>query len=66
MKVRFKGVVEKGRGCSCAGRTSQFVRSKTFILPSGMVKRFRAGSVEEVSKPDGAFLLKYKSFEEVK
>lgn len=63
MKIVFNGVLEKRpKGCKCSGRKSEygFVRSKTYILPSGLQRTFRAGVTEEVSDVDGAFLLSYK------
>lgn len=60
MKVRFKGTVEKiKKGCPVCGKRridSQFSLSKTYILPSGVAKTFRAGKIEEVSIEDAQFL----------
>lgn len=64
MKIKFNGIVEKRKGgCSACGRRkteSQFHVSKTYILPSGITKTFRAGQAVEVSERDAAFLLQYK------
>lgn len=63
MKVVFNGTIEKrsSGGCRCKGKTtsSSFVRSKTYILPSGLTKKFVAGQPVEVSERDGEFLLSY-------
>lgn len=37
-----------------------FHSMKSYILPSGITKLFRAGKVEEVSDKDGEFLLSYQ------
>lgn len=63
MKVKFNGIVEKRRrGCKCRGGNSEtvFHSMKSYILPSGAMKLFRAGKVEEVSDGDGEFLLSYQ------
>lgn len=70
MKIRFKGTTEtRTSGCSVCGArhksTRKFVMVKQYILPSGMMKTFRAGNVEEVSNADGEFLLSYDCFERV-
>lgn len=64
MTLKFNGITEKkSRGCNCGGggRKTEvaFRTTKTFILPSGITKTFRAGKTEEVSKEDGDFLLSY-------
>lgn len=63
MKVVFNGTIEKrsGGGCRCKGKvtSSSFVRSKTYILPSGRTESFTAGQPKEVSERDGQFLLSY-------
>lgn len=63
MKVVFNGTVEKrtGGGCRCKGKVtnSTFVRSKMYILPSGISQRFIAGQPVDVSEQDGKFLLSY-------
>lgn len=63
MKVVFNGTIEKrsGGGCRCKGKvtSSSFVRSKTYILPSGRTENFTAGQPKEVSERDGQFLLSY-------
>lgn len=63
MKVAFNGAIEKrqGGGCNCKGKvtSSVFVRSKMYILPSGLTKTFIAGQPVEVSEQDGKFLLSY-------
>ena len=63
MKVVFNGTVEKKQsgGCNCKGRisSSTFVRSKTYIMPSGKSQNFIIGKPVEVSERDGAFLLSY-------
>ena len=72
MTVVFKGIVEKGRkGCPvCGKRRSNYIyRSRrTYILPSGNSKTFRAGVPVEVSERDGDFLLglTYESQGEIK
>lgn len=64
MKIKFNGVMEKRRkGCSVCGskRTEMgFSGSKTYILPSGITKTFRAGRCEEVKDEDAQFLLSYQ------
>lgn len=65
MKIRFMGMLEKTKkGCPvCGKRTtteSGYTAMKTYILPSGVTKVFRAGKVEEVSDNDAEFLLQYK------
>ena len=70
MKVRFKGTTEtRTGGCSVCGAghksKHKFVMVKQYIMPSGMMKTFRAGNVEEVSDTDGEFLLSYDCFERV-
>lgn len=62
MKVVFNGTVErKQSGCRCKGKVtnSTFVRSKMYILPSGMSKNFVVGQPADVSDRDGEFLLSY-------
>ena len=63
MKIKFNGIIEKrSKGCPvCGKRTtdSQFQNTKTYILPSGKTKTFRAGRIEEVTDEDGDFLLSY-------
>lgn len=63
MKVVFNGTIEKkaSSGCRCKGKvtSASFVRSKMYILPSGISKTFTVGQVEEVSERDGHFLLSY-------
>lgn len=64
MIVKFNGIIEKRKnGCPVCGghRTgSKFLTMKSYILPSGMTKMFRAGTAEEVTDEDGEFLLSYK------
>ena len=64
MKIVFRGTIEKRRrGCPVCGRRSisnTYSAMKTYILPSGITKTFRAGKVEEVNDRDGEFLLMYK------
>lgn len=64
MKIRFNGIIEKRtKGCPvCGKRTtdSQFKTMKSYILPSGITKTFRAGRIEEVTETDADFLLSYK------
>ena len=63
MKVVFNGTIEKkaNGGCNCRGKvtSSSFVRSKTYIMPSGKMHRFTVGQSVEVSERDGNFLLSY-------
>lgn len=63
MKVVFNGTVEKksSGGCRCKGKTtnSSFIRSKTYIMPSGRSHTFIVGQPVEVSERDGQFLLSY-------
>ena len=72
MRVVFKGIVEKGhKGCPvCGRRKSDYIyRSRrSYILPSGNSKTFRAGVPVEVSDRDGNFLLNltYESQGEIK
>lgn len=64
MKIVFNGVIERRRkGCSVCGKTvnsAGFTTTKTYILPSGITKTFRAGRVEEVQDMDAEFLLSYR------
>lgn len=64
MKIIFNGIIEKRKkGCGVCGKRhtdSSFQVSKTYILPSGVTRTFRAGQVTEVSDSDGEFLLEYK------
>lgn len=64
MKIMFNGVIEKRKkGCSVCGqkRTEMgFSGSKTYILPSGITKTFRAGKCVEVKDEDADFLLSYR------
>lgn len=64
MKIKFNGVLEKKKkGCSVCGRrfaSTGFTISKTYILPSGVTKTFRAGRCEEVKEADAEFLLSYR------
>lgn len=59
----FNGTVEKktNGGCNCKGKvtSSSFVRSKMYILPSGLTQTFIVGQPVEVSERDGQFLLSY-------
>lgn len=63
MKVVFNGTIEKktSGGCNCRGKVtnSSFVRSKMYILPSGLTQNFIVGQPVEVSETDGKFLLSY-------
>lgn len=67
MKIKFNGIYQReSKGCPvCGKRTSEtnFTYIKTYILPSGKTKTFRAGKVEEVSDSDGNFLLSYQSMD---
>lgn len=65
MRVVFKGLIEQGKGCNCAGRKSEKVLTtrKVYHLPSGASKTFIAGHPTEVSEDDGAFLMQYDEFE---
>lgn len=64
MKIKFNGIIEKrSKGCPvCGKRTtdSQFTTMKSYILPSGITKTFRAGREEEVNEEDASFLLSYQ------
>lgn len=65
MKIKFNGMFQRGagKGCPvCGHRTHdvEFQTIKTYILPSGMTKTFRAGRIEEVADSDGDFLLSYR------
>lgn len=64
MRIQFNGIIEKkSGGCSACGKRrtgSQFLASKTYILPSGVTKTFRVGQPETVSEQDAKFLLQYK------
>lgn len=64
MTIKFNGIMEKRRkGCSVCGRKHDgigFSGSKTYILPSGITKTFRAGKCVEVTNEDAAFLLSYQ------
>ena len=65
MTVVFNGVLEtkkKASGCKCrggGGTTSTFVKSKSYILPSGRVQTFTLDHPVEVDDRDGKFLLSY-------
>lgn len=63
MKIMFNGLMEKRRkGCSVCGQKHTemgFAGSKTYILPSGITKTFRAGRCVEVKDEDAEFLLSY-------
>lgn len=64
MTVIFNGLLERrsgGSGCKCRGRknTTNFVSTKTYILPSGRVETFYKDRPAEVSDRDGRFLLSY-------
>lgn len=67
MKLRFNGLLEKqtngGGGCNCKKAVSgfKFVKSRMFILPSGAMKTFYTGEVEEVADTDARFLLSFKT-----
>lgn len=70
MKIKFKGMKNKIRsGCPVCGRhqvsNESFVSVRTFTLPSGLTKTFRAGNVYEVNDNDGKFLLQYNAFERI-
>lgn len=64
MTIKFNGVMEKRKkGCSVCGRKHTefgFSGSKTYILPSGITKTFRAGKCVEVKDEDARFLLSYQ------
>lgn len=64
MKIKFNGIIEKrSKGCPVCGKRmtdSQYVASKTYILPSGITRTFRVGKIEEVTDEDGEFLLSYR------
>ena len=64
MTIKFNGVIEKRRkGCSVCGSKhteNGFSGSKTYILPSGITKTFRAGKCVEVKDEDAEFLLSYQ------
>ena len=64
MTIKFNGMMEKRtKGCSVCGskRTGiGFSSSKTYILPSGITKTFRAGRCVEVKDEDAEFLLSYR------
>lgn len=64
MKIRFNGVVgRRSGGCSACGHKSTgagFLTTKTYILPSGTTKTFRAGKCVEVKDIDAEFLLSYR------
>ena len=64
MKIVFNGLTEKrSKGCPVCGKRitdNHFLTMKSYILPSGMTKTFRAGKPEEVSEGDAEFLLSYK------
>lgn len=64
MKIKFTGIIEsRAKGCGACGKhhaDRTFRTLKTYILPSGIIKTFFAGRVEEVSDGDGQFLLQFK------
>ena len=64
MRLKFNGVMEKkSDGCPvCGGRRStyKFASVRSYYLPSGGMKTFRAGQTYEVSERDGNFLLSYR------
>lgn len=64
MKIKFNGIYQRGgKGCPVCGKRINdvnFLTIKTYILPSGRTKTFRAGRVEEVSEKDADFLLSYR------
>ena len=64
MRIQFNGIIDKkSGGCGACGNrssSSQFLTTKTYILPSKSIKTFRVGVPEEVSEQDGQFLLQYK------
>lgn len=70
MKLRFNGMMEKKRkGCSvCGGKTlsNGMTLTRTFILPSGITKTFRAGKCVEVKDIDAEFLLEYRTLKDGK
>lgn len=63
MRIKFLGCVEKRtKGCPVCGRRRSeytFRSHRSFILPSGMTKTFRANYPVDVSDTDGEFLLSY-------
>lgn len=73
MKIKFNGMKVSASnhsgGCPVCGRNrvtkESFISVKTFILPSGITKTFRAGNKYDVSEQDGKFLLQYPSFVKV-
>lgn len=64
MKIKFNGTVgRRSGGCSACGHKSSgdgFLTTKTYILPSGITKTFRAGKCVEVKDIDAEFLLLYQ------
>lgn len=62
MKIMFNGVKEeRTTGCGVCGSKrksgSVFIRSKRFILPSGMGKNFYQGIEYDINDSDAEFLL---------
>ena len=64
MRLKFNGTMEKkASGCPvCGGRRStfKFTSVRSFYLPSGAMKTFRAGQTYDVTERDGNFLLTYR------
>lgn len=64
MRLKFNGSMQKkSKGCPvCGNRVSEykFTAARSFYLPSGSMKTFRAGQTYDVSETDGNFLLTYR------
>lgn len=64
MRLKFNGSMEKNsKGCPvCGGRHTEyrFTTTRSFYLPSGSMKTFRAGQTYDVTERDGEFLLTYR------
>lgn len=71
IRLKFNGMKVKGgnSGCPVCGRKKvskdSFLITKTFVLPSGQSRTFRAGNVYDIPDNDAYFLMQYQAFERV-
>jgi len=68
MVIKFLGKSKKvsGKGCSSCGKASanpqtEFVKSETYIGPSGRMYNFTAGISVDVPANDAQYFLSFKS-----